>query len=85
MEPILAIDELPTGKYEIMSYESYLTDKATRYIITAKDTNGFIVNFWANTLLADYIQIKDIEKTFIFHNEQIPKSHIRILNKTTTR
>lgn len=85
MEHILSIDDLPPGQFEIISYESYLTDRLTRFIITAKDTSGFILNFWANTLLADYIGNKSIDKTFIFYNERVLKSQIRILNEKIQR
>jgi len=57
MEYIIPIDELPVGQFAIMFYEIHIIDKKHTTIITARDLNGAIYIFCANTFLEEYIKI----------------------------
>jgi len=56
MEHIISIDELPAGQFAIMFYEVHITDKKHRTVITARDFDGIIYTFYANTFLEEYIK-----------------------------
>jgi len=51
------MDELPAGQFAIMFYEVHITDKKHRTVITARDFDGAIYTFYANTFVEEYKKI----------------------------
>jgi hypothetical protein len=80
MDSILQVDDLPAGQFEIMLYEIYLTDKKNKYVITARELDGSVYMFYANTLLEDFIKNMPDKKSFVFYNDRLLKAQIKIVS-----
>jgi len=76
MEYIIPIDELPAGQFAIMFYEVHITHKKHRTVIAARDFDGTIYTFYANTLLEEYIKDMSEKKSFAFNNDRMLKAQI---------
>lgn len=82
MESILHIDDLPPGQYETMLYEIYITDKAEKYVIHARNLAADVYIFYANLFLENYIKNMSEKKSFVFYNDRTLKSQIKITGGT---
>lgn len=80
MEHILQVDDLPAGQFEIMLYEIYITEKKNKYVITARELDGSVYMFYANTLLEDFIKNMPDKKSFVFYNDRLLKAQIKIFS-----
>jgi len=80
MEYIIPIDELPAGQFTIMFYEFHIIEKKHRTIIPARDLDGAIYRFYANTFLEEYVKNMSETKSFAFCNDRMLKAQIRIVS-----
>jgi len=54
----------------------HITDKKNRTVITARDLDGTIYTFYANTFSEEYIKNMSETKSFAFYNDRMLKAQI---------
>jgi len=81
MAHVISLDELPAGLFAIMFYEVHITDKKHRTVKTARDFDGAIYTFYANTFLEEYIKNMSEKKSFAFYNDRMLKAQIKIVSE----